>query len=114
MFHAHTHTHTRTHTTPHQVPCGSSAVYCPVASALPTPVTPGYYTIGSGARLRPKVSCPRPPATATAACCYCCCPAYRMSALALPLPVPQVLVPESGCLDDTAQGEDLYFPDRNR
>ena len=29
-----------------QVPCGGSDVYCPVGSYEPTPVTPGYFTIG--------------------------------------------------------------------
>ena len=29
-----------------QQPCGSASVFCPPSSALPTPVSPGYYTVG--------------------------------------------------------------------
>lgn len=39
-----------------QLPCGSVAVYCPVGSALPLPVSPGYYTISSVDDERPGSS----------------------------------------------------------
>jgi hypothetical protein len=32
---------------PHSQVCGDASVYCPTGSYVPTPVTPGYYTIGN-------------------------------------------------------------------
>ncbi|KAE9043578.1 hypothetical protein PR001_g5732 [Phytophthora rubi] len=40
-----------------QLPCGSVDVFCPLGSALPTPVSPGYYTVGGLRRCEPGHYC---------------------------------------------------------